>query len=202
MTSEHRTPTRARQACVKPLLAQPVCAGYSIADLRFTSAFDVHADKIDRDPSEAIWMAPNNALKFADVPHLNLRVRPGVLGDGVGPSCAPYIPVKDDGHVGAIASHLVETRTHVLVNFLPAGSQRATEIYADATLQAGSAFINCMPATLARSDQWTRKSGAARVPLLGDDLKSQMEDGNIYISSCAASRRPPSERGGRSSCAW
>lgn len=154
-------------------LAHPVCAGYSIADLRFTSAFDVHAGKIDRDLSEAIWLAPNNALKFADVPHLNVRVRAGVVGDGVGSSCAPYIPVKDEGRTDAIASHLLETDTHVVVNFLPTGSQHAAEIYAEAALQAGCAFINCMPAVIARSEPWALKFEAAGVPLLGDDLKSQ-----------------------------
>lgn len=157
----------------RPGLANPVCAGYQIADVWFTSAFDVHAGKVGMDLSEAIWSTPNNALRFADVPRLGVTVLDGILCDGVGAGCAPHIPTKGLGTVEGVASQLVASGTQVLVSFLPTGSQRASEAYAEAALRAGVGFVNCMPAAIARSDDWVRRFEAARVPLLGDDLKSQ-----------------------------
>jgi myo-inositol-1-phosphate synthase len=157
----------------RPGLANPVCAGYRIADVRFTSAFDVHAGKVGKDLSEAIWSAPNNALRFANVPRLGVTVSDGILCDGVGTSCAPHIPTRGLGTVEGVASQLIASQTQVLVSFLPTGSQRASEAYAEAALRARVAFVNCMPASIARSDDWVRKFEAAGLPLLGDDLKSQ-----------------------------
>jgi myo-inositol-1-phosphate synthase len=157
----------------RPGLTNPVLAGYPINAVRFVSAFDVHEGKIGRDLSEAIWVAPNNALKFAGVPPLGVTVCGGVLGDGVGTNCLPHIPIKGLGTVESVASELVATKTHILVSFLPTGSQQASEAYATAALRAGCAFINCMPAVIARSEAWVRKFEAAGIPLLGDDLKSQ-----------------------------
>ncbi|MFI6323413.1 inositol-3-phosphate synthase [Nonomuraea sp. NPDC050556] len=114
--------------------------------VRFTAAFDVDPGKVGRDLSEAIWAAPNNARRFADVPHLGVTVS--------GPS-------------GALEG------TDVLVNFLPTGNQEAAEHYAAMALEAGCAFVNCMPAVLARSPEWARRFADAGVPLIGDDLKSQ-----------------------------
>jgi myo-inositol-1-phosphate synthase len=154
-------------------LANPICAGRSVSDIRFTPAFDVNTSKIDRDLSEAIWIAPNNALKFADVPSLGVPVHEGVLADGVGRSAGERFTAKGGSTVQEIAQHLQQTRTHVVVNFLPVGSQKASELYADAAILAGCAFINCIPAVIARSQEWAGKFGAAGLPLIGDDLKSQ-----------------------------
>jgi myo-inositol-1-phosphate synthase len=154
-------------------LTNPVCAGYAVSAVRVTSAFDVHAGKINKDLSEAIWVSPNNALKFADVPRLGVLVHDGVLSDGISSYCAGHIDKAGHSTLENIATHLAATHTDVLVNFLPTGSQRASEIYAEAAIRARCAFVNCMPALIARSADWVRRFEEARLPLLGDDLKSQ-----------------------------
>lgn len=155
-------------------LANPVCAGYSVSDIQFTSAFDVNTAKIGRDLSEAIWIPPNNALKFADVPPLSVPVYEGVLGDSIGKSTAHRLESRGRSRVQDIADHLKRTETHVVVNFLPAGSQTASEMYADAAIRAGCAFVNCIPSVIARSPEWVGQFEAAGLPLLGDDLTSQL----------------------------
>ncbi|MCX5209851.1 inositol-3-phosphate synthase [Kitasatospora sp. NBC_00240] len=154
-------------------LPNPVCAGYSVADVRFTSAFDVNSEKIGRDLSEAIWAAPNNARRFADVPPLGVPVTEGFLGDGVGHTTAGRIDARGSAGVEEVAERLRATGTAVLVNFLPVGSPQATELYAEAALLAGCAFVNCMPSAVARSPRWAERFREAGLPLVGDDLKSQ-----------------------------
>jgi myo-inositol-1-phosphate synthase len=154
-------------------LTNAVCAGYAVSDVRVTSAFDVNVAKIDRDLSEAIWAAPNNALKFADVPHLGVPVLEGILADGVGHHSADRIDARGRATLDDVVEHLQGTDTHVVVNFLPVGSQRASELYAEAAVRAGCAFVNCIPSVIARSADWSRKFEDAGVPLIGDDLKSQ-----------------------------
>lgn len=154
-------------------LTNAVCAGYAVADIRFTSAFDVNNSKIGGDLSEAIWAAPNNALKFAEVPRLGVPVREGTLSDGIGHSVEDKFEARGRAMLDDIVEHLKVTRTHVVVNFLPVGSQRASELYAEAALLAGCAFVNCIPSVIARSAEWSRRFSAAGLPLTGDDLKSQ-----------------------------
>lgn len=154
-------------------LTHAVLGGYPLDAVRFVSAFDVHEGKIGRDLADAIWTPPNNALHFADVSTLGVTVADGVLADGIGASCAAHVPVKGLGTIDDITAHLVATNTHVLVSFLPTGAQEASEAYATAALRAGCAFINCMPAVIARSDRWVARFAAEGIPLLGDDLKSQ-----------------------------
>ena len=154
-------------------LTNAVCAGYAVSDIKFTSAFDVNASKIDHDLSAAIWAAPNNALKFADVPHLGVPVREGILSDGVGHSSADRIDARGRATLDDVVAHLKHTDTHVVVNFLPVGSQSASEHYAEAALRAGCAFVNCIPSIIARAPEWSRKFEDAGLPLIGDDLKSQ-----------------------------
>lgn len=154
-------------------LTNPVCAGYATSDVRFTSAFDVNTAKIGCDLSEAIWASPNNALKFADVPRLGVPVREGILSDGVGHHTADRMDVQGRATLDDMVEHLKRTDTHVMVNFLPVGSQRASERYAEAAWRAGCGFINCIPAVIARSADWPRQFEGAGVPLIGDDLKSQ-----------------------------
>ncbi|WP_082310574.1 inositol-3-phosphate synthase [Nonomuraea sp. SBT364] len=131
-----------------PGLPNPVCAGYAVSQVRFTAAFDVDPGKVGRDLSEAIWAAPNNSRTFADVPHLGVEVT----------------------EPREAAERL--RGTDVVVNFLPVGAQRETEMYAEAALAAGCAFVNCMPAVLARSPEWAARFAGAGLPLVGDDLKS------------------------------
>jgi myo-inositol-1-phosphate synthase len=154
-------------------LAHATCAGYAVSDVTFTSAFDVDRSKIGRDLSEAIWAAPNNALPFAAVPDLGVPVHDGMLSDGVGPSAAGVIDARGRATLDDVAEHLRRTGTHVLVNFLPVGSQRASERYAEAALRGGCAFVNCIPSVIARSAEWSRRFELAGLPLAGDDLKSQ-----------------------------
>lgn len=154
-------------------LTNPVCAGYTVADIRCTAAFDVHRAKIGRDLAEAIVVPPNNALTFAPVAPLGVVVQEGILSDGVAAVTADHIDAVGRATLAAIVDHLRHTDTQVLVNFLPVGSQQAAELYAEAALQAGCAFINCMPAVLARSGVWADRFTAAGLPLVGDDLKSQ-----------------------------
>lgn len=154
-------------------LTNPVCAGYAVSDVRFTAAFDVDAAKTGLDLSEAIWTAPNNARRFAEVPHLGVPVLDGILGDGVGPGSAEHIRTRGRATLDEVVEHLRRTETHVLVNFVPAGSQQASELYAEAALRAGCAFVNCIPSVIARSPDWVRRFEEAELPLLGDDLKSQ-----------------------------
>ncbi|MGW3348179.1 inositol-3-phosphate synthase [Nonomuraea rubra] len=155
-----------------PGLPNPVCAGYAISQVRFTAAFDVGRAKLGQDLSQAIWTAPNNARRFADVPHLGVPVVEGILADGVGPGSAGLVDPRGGATPAEVAAHLRETGSHVVLNFLPTGAQRAAELYAQAAIEAGCAFVNCMPAVLARSPEWRARFAAAGLPLVGDDLKS------------------------------
>ncbi|MFI1098631.1 inositol-3-phosphate synthase [Streptomyces sp. NPDC020917] len=156
-----------------PGLRHPVCAGYAVGDVRFTAAFDVDTAKTGRDLSEAIRAAPNNARIFAEVPHLGVPVTEGALSDGVGRSASGQFDARGAATAEDVAGRLRESGTHVLVNFLPVGSQAASELYARAALLAGCAFVNCIPAVIARSPRWARQFEEAGLPLAGDDLKSQ-----------------------------
>lgn len=144
-------------------LTHPVAAGYEVADVRVVAAFDVDAGKVGRDLSEAIWAKPNNALAFAQVKPLDVLVQDGILADGVGPLYAQRIQIRGDATVEQVTRSLRDTESHVVVNFLPVGSQRATEAYAEAALGAGCAFVNCIPSVLARAAPWRKAlSGGGR----------------------------------------
>jgi myo-inositol-1-phosphate synthase len=159
--------------CSNVGLTNPVCAKYGVADVRVTAAFDVDVNKVGRDVSEAISIAPNNSLAFAEVPALNVLVSQGILADGVGPLYAQKIEARGDSTVDEVAEVLRDSKCHVVVNFLPVGSQEGTEKYAEAALRAGCAFVNCIPTTLARAATWRSRFESAGLPLIGDDLKSQ-----------------------------
>jgi myo-inositol-1-phosphate synthase len=131
-------------------------AFYAVEDVRIVSAFDVAPEKIGRDVSEAIWAGPNNALRFAEVGVLRVSVRDGR------PDAAHEV-------VGALRA----TGTEVVVCLLPTGAQRESEAYAEAALSAGCGFVNCIPAVVARDAGWASRFADARLPLIGDDLKSQ-----------------------------
>ncbi|MEV6011384.1 inositol-3-phosphate synthase [Streptomyces sp. NPDC051976] len=154
-------------------LTHPVLAGYAVSDIRFTSAFDVDTAKTGLDLSEAIWAEPNNSRAFAEVPHLGVPVTEGALSDGVGRSSSERVAARGAATLDDIVRRLRESGTHVLVNFLPVGSQAASELYAEAALRAGCAFLNCIPSTVARSPRWAAAFADAGLPLAGDDLKSQ-----------------------------
>ena len=127
-----------------PGLMHPDLAGYRPGDIEFSAAFDVHAQKVGRDLGEAIYTAPNNTMRFADVPALGVTVQRGALHDGIGAYLKDVVPVAR-GKAGNVAKVLRDTGTDVVVSYLPVGSQKATEWYAEQVLEAGCAFVNCVP---------------------------------------------------------
>jgi myo-inositol-1-phosphate synthase len=147
--------------------------GYHVRDIQFTAAFDIDANKVGRDLSEAIGQAPNNTIKFADVPHLNVPVYRGMTHDGLGKYLSQVIN-KAPGPTADIAHILKETETDVVVNFLPVGSEMATKWYVEQVLDAGCAFVNCIPVFIARESYWQNRFKERGLPVIGDDIKSQV----------------------------
>jgi myo-inositol-1-phosphate synthase len=147
--------------------------GYRISDIEISAAFDVNATKVGRDLSEAIFSSPNNTLKFADVPHVNVSVSRGETLDGLGEHLASKIEASPQPPVDVVET-LRQTRSEVVVSYLPVGSQRATEFYAQKAIDAGCAYINCIPVFLASDGKWRKKFEEHRLPIIGDDIKSQI----------------------------
>jgi myo-inositol-1-phosphate synthase len=149
--------------------------GYHVRDINFVAAIDIDANKVDRDLSEAIFTYPNNTYKFAEVPRLRVRVARGMTHDGLGKYLSQIIK-KSKGGTEDIVRLLKETETHVVVNFLPVGSEEATKWYVEQVLTAGCGFINCIPVFIARDQYgyWPQRFQQAGLPLIGDDIKSQV----------------------------
>ncbi|MBM4400850.1 MAG: inositol-3-phosphate synthase, partial [Crenarchaeota archaeon] len=150
--------------------------GYHIRDIRFVAAFEVNKDKIGKDLSEAIFTEPNCVEKFAEVPRLNVKVSSGPILDGVAPHMREVFNVYDEKAQGSadVVKVLKDAKADMLVNYLPVGSREATRFYAQAAMDAGCAFINCMPEFIASEQEWSRKFEAAGLPVAGDDIKSQL----------------------------
>jgi myo-inositol-1-phosphate synthase len=146
---------------------------YHISDIEFTAAFDVSASKVGRDLSGAIFAAPNNAYKFADVPELGVPVSRGKTLDGVGKYLTDVIELSPDPPVD-VTEVLRETKTDVVVNFLPVGSERATHWYVEQALDAGCALVNGIPVFIAREPTWQQRFAERGLPVIGDDIKSQV----------------------------
>jgi myo-inositol-1-phosphate synthase len=146
---------------------------YHVGDIEFSAAFDVDAGKVGRDLGEAIFEAPNNTVRFVPVPHLGVPVQRGMTHDGLGVYLAQMIR-KAPGSTADIAGILRETRTDVVVNFLPVGSEMATKWYVEQVLEAGCAFVNCIPVFIAREGYWRRRFEDRGLPIVGDDVKSQL----------------------------
>jgi myo-inositol-1-phosphate synthase len=147
--------------------------GYHIRDIEFVAAFDVDKDKVGKDLSEAIWAGQNNTIKFSDVPKLGVKVERGMTHDGIGKFLEPLIQ-KAPGATSDVVQILKETGADVLVNYLPVGSEEATKWYVEQALNAGVAFVNCIPVFIAREDYWQRRFQKAGLPIIGDDIKSQV----------------------------
>ena len=147
--------------------------GYHIGDIEVASAFDVAASKVGRDVAEAIYAAPNNTHRFADVAPTGVTVQRGNTLDGLGKYLRDRIPESDEP-VADVTEVLRRTRTEVLVSYLPVGSQRAAEWYAERALEAGCAFVNCMPVFIASNPEWRRRFEERGLPIIGDDIKSQV----------------------------
>jgi len=147
--------------------------GYHIRDIEFVAAFDVDRTKVGRDLSEAIWAGQNNTVKFADVPHLGVTVERGMTHDGIGKYLSGVIE-KAPGETADVAGILKSTGADVLVNYLPVGSEEATKWYVEQALEAHCAFVNCIPVFIAREHYWRGRFEKKGLPIIGDDIKSQV----------------------------
>src|SRR5918912_769927 len=147
--------------------------GYHIRDIEFTAAFDVVQGKGGEDLADAIWAHPNDTIKFADVPKTGVTVSRGMTHDGIGKYLSEVVE-KAPGETADIVGILKSTNTDVVVNYLPVGSEMATKWYVEQILEAGCAMVNCMPVFIAREDYWNKRFQNAGVPIIGDDIKSQV----------------------------
>ena len=156
-----------------PGLMHPIVGGYHIRDIEFVAAIDIDKNKVGADLSEAVFTKPNNTVKFADVPKKDVKVVRGMTHDGLGKYLSQIIE-KAPGATADIVGILKETQTDVVVNYLPVGSEEATKWYTEQILTAGCAMVNCIPVFIAREPYWQKRFVEAGVPIIGDDIKSQV----------------------------
>jgi myo-inositol-1-phosphate synthase len=147
--------------------------GYHIRDIEFTAAFDVTTAKVGKDLSEAIWAHPNDTIKFADVPKTGINVSRGMTHDGIGKYISEVVE-KAPGETDDVVGILRDTKTDVVVSYLPVGSEAATKWYTEQVLEAGCAMVNCMPVFIARENYWQKRFEERGLPIIGDDIKSQV----------------------------
>jgi myo-inositol-1-phosphate synthase len=148
--------------------------GYHVRDIEFTAAFDIDSTKVGKDLGQAIWAGQNNTMKFAKVPKkLGVPVYRGMTHDGLGKYLKQRIK-KAPGETADIVSILKDTHTDVVVSYLPVGSEDATKWYVEQILDAGCGFVNCIPVFIAREDYWDNRFKKAKLPIVGDDIKSQV----------------------------
>jgi myo-inositol-1-phosphate synthase len=147
--------------------------GYHVRDIEFTAAFDINAKKVGCDLSEAIFAEPNNTYKFSDVPKLDVKVHRGMTHDGLGKYLHDVIE-KSGGATADIVGILRDTKTDVVVSYLPVGSEMATKWYVEQILEAGCAFVNCIPVFIASQPYWQKRFQERGLPIIGDDIKSQV----------------------------
>ena len=147
--------------------------GYHVRDIEFVAAFDINRTKVDQDLSEAIFADPNNTVQFAKVPPLNVPVERGMTHDGIGKYLQDVIH-KAPGETADVTGILRETGADVVVNYLPVGSEEATKWYVEQALNAGCAFVNCIPVFIAREHYWQNRFEQKGLPIIGDDIKSQV----------------------------
>ncbi len=156
-----------------PGLMHPNLGGYHVADVEFVAAFDIDQNKVGKDLSEAVFSPPNNTFKFAEIPRTGVTVSRGMTHDGIGKYLSAVVQ-KAPGPTSDIVQILRDTETHVVVNYLPVGSEEATKWYVEQVLQAGCAFVNCIPVFIAREEYWRRRFEDRSLPIIGDDIKSQV----------------------------
>ncbi len=147
--------------------------GYHVRDIEFTAAFDVVKGKVGEDLADAMWAHPNDTIKFADVPKTGITVSRGMTHDGLGKYISQVVE-KAPGETDDIVGILQDTKTDVVVSYLPVGSESAAKWYAEQCLEAGVALVNCMPVFIAREDYWNRRFEEKGLPVIGDDIKSQV----------------------------
>jgi len=167
----------AKEDTTVPGLMHVNFGGYHIRDVKFVAAFEVNKNKIGKDLSEAIWIKPNCCEKFADVPKIGVIVSPAPILDGVAPHMRETFNVYDGSATKeSVVQVLKDTKAEVLVNYLPVGSHDAVRFYAQCAIDAGCAFVNCMPEFIGSdsSGEWPKKFEQTGLPVLGDDIKSQV----------------------------
>ncbi len=147
--------------------------GYQISDINFVAAIDIDKNKVGKDLAEAIYTPPNNTFKFTDVPTTGVKVARGMTHDGLGKYLSQIIQ-KAPGPTANIIQILKETQTHVVLNYLPVGSEMATKWYVEQILDAGCGFVNCIPQFIAREKYWQGRFEERGLPVIGDDVKSQV----------------------------
>jgi len=147
--------------------------GYHISDIDFVAAFDIDKNKVGKDLSEAIYTPPNNTFKFCDVPPSGVRVRRGMVHDGLGKYLSQMI-TPAPGPTADIVGILKDTHTDVVINYLPVGSEEATKWYIEQILEAGCGMVNCIPVFIARETYWQNRFADHGLPVIGDDIKSQV----------------------------
>lgn len=147
--------------------------GYHIRDIEFTAGIDVVDTKVGKDLSEAIFSYPNNTIKFCDVPYMNVPVYRGMTHDGLGKYLSQILK-KAPGPTADIVGILKETKTDVVISYLPVGSEMATKWYVEQVLEAGCGFVNAIPVFIASSEYWGERFRQANLPIIGDDIKSQL----------------------------
>ncbi len=147
--------------------------GYHLGDLEFVAAFDVDKNKVGKDIADAIYAKPNNTYRFADVPKTGVKVSRGMTLDGIGKYLSKVVQ-KAPGETDDIVGILKERQVDVVVSYLPVGSEDATRWYVEQILQAGCAMVNCIPVFIGREARWQKRFAAAKLPIIGDDIKSQV----------------------------
>lgn len=150
--------------------------GYHVRDVKFVAAFEVNKNKIGKDLAEAIFTEPNCVAKFANVPHLGVKVSPAPILDGVAEHMKEPFNIYNEKETKTadIVEVLRDSKAEVLVNYLPVGSRNATRFYAQAALEAGCAFVNCIPEFITSDMVWSKKFEEKGLPVAGDDVKSQL----------------------------
>ena len=148
--------------------------GYFIDDIEFVAAFEVNSRKIGLDVSDAIFVEPNLCVKFAEVPETGIKVLPGPVSDGVAPHMKEPFFVSDDHESVDVTEALNDCGAEMLINYLPVGSAEGTKIYAQASIDSGCAFVNCIPEFIASVPKWGKRFVDSRLPVAGDDIKSQV----------------------------
>ncbi len=147
--------------------------GYHISDIEFVAAFDIDKNKVGLDLSEAIFAKPNNTVKFSDVPKLGVKVQRGMTHDGIGKYLSEIVQ-KAPGETSDVVGILKKSKADVLVSYLPVGSEEATKWYVEQALAAGVGFVNCIPVFIAREPYWQKRFLERGLPIIGDDIKSQV----------------------------
>ena len=156
-----------------PGIMNNVISGYRIRDIEFSAAFDVNKTKVGKDLAEAVFAEPNCTVKFSGVPKTGVKVQRGPTMDGIGKYLKDMVH-EDKSKPVDVVKVLKEAKTDILINYLPVGSEEAVKFYAEAALKAGCGFVNCIPVFIAKTKEWQQKFEKAGLPVVGDDIKSQV----------------------------